>query len=368
MFGFSNKKKKESEDLKRLPDDLKGQAFNNNVNDSSPEFDIVPPPPGVGAVNGDLGGGIENKSLASDSSLSDSSFNRGAVDSDLNAQNKSAGASDAFENNNLNSSSSDESLSGDVDFEIPDFTEDDLNLNVDLSGLDKGETEKSSLDNANSELSLSSSDSEDIDFSSDGDFDASNLKAPGEPDESEDDLPGFDVSSSIGSDSDEGVVESGESDDFAVEGGDLSGDSFESNVESNVESGDVSVESGESDEFAVEDNGFSSESSKVSGEVGGADMLEESEDSVQDLDDKQDLPYFDVSRDAKPKFISKPEYKKLITNIMDAGCVAKELLDLQGEFPKIELNLKKQTSVIDKDILFFKESLINIDKKIFSQK
>ena len=337
MFNFSSKKKDKSDDLKKDS----SQADSGSI----PDFNAKPPLPKSDAPN----------------------------EKDINISQKNP--------------------EDDVSFEIPDFSDEDINLNLEAA-------DDSPKDN-NENLVDTTSIPKEVDIN----------EAPA-PQNNNDVAPADDIAppqsnsnSSFGKIDIDSEKDAPADDDFSFDSdfspddsdstkfeGESEGLDFSEPVEPEGVSGDVKEPESPNDEEAdlpafdvneQEDSSSDEEFSFIPSDDVQEDTQEEVQEDIQDdfqeevqedgafsapdeeAEDTAELPTFDVAEEIKPIFISKPEYKKLILSVLHINENSKELTKEQSDFPKIENTLKKYTSEIQKDLSFYKENLIDIDKKIF---
>ncbi len=373
MFGFSNKKKEVKEGQETSSDSLmQGQNkstpsfnsdFNGGFNNENKSLDLknVPPPPVNNEFNGVKGAGAAAEQVTQNQSAENTSIDQ----------------------NKTQDQAQDQSSSDDVSFEIPDFTEEDIDLNINTSDFDRSDDESSKSDKLNDELS------------NDLNNQASNASVDDETNDKNDDLGGtssvsdqFNQSPSF----DDGDNSEKLEDDSIqqTEGLDNDSSDWESDVSDAAQDEDVDEvdapdepsEPGEPDALPktedVEDDVVGDGSVNFE-ESDGDDLPQfEADSDKDDLEESgkfddidayevegEDLPQFEVSSNVKPKFISKPDYKTIILSIKNMDEIAKDLLKKESEFLGIESELKKDSMDMEKDVLMFKESFITIDKTFF---
>lgn len=246
---------------------------------------------------------------------------------DKNGQENNFKKAEAFENaEGADGFNKEESVS----FEVPDFSEEDLKLELE-GDMPPGENDEDKM-------------------RTEGEFGSEEEKEPAAPDGLGDDDFTSEETEEASNDESEGID--------ALD----SEDSEESEAISEVE-----LDSEDSEE-----NSFDDESEDVQDEEDSETIQEDSEDSedVQDEEDEvvhgEDIPSFDVVKESVgPKFISKHRYKDIIFNIIESKETILDLVDVRKDFPKTEGRLNKEVQSIGKDIELIKERLADIDKKIF---
>ena len=81
--------------------------------------------------------------------------------------------------------------------------------------------------------------------------------------------------------------------------------------------------------------------------------------------EKEELPIFKVTTENNYRFISKKEYKQILSSVMLTRKETQLMRDKQTEFPKIDVMIKRQFQDAEKDMNTIRESLINTDKILF---